>query len=394
MASDRLYFTANEYADRIQAIQKRMNDHGIEVLCMTAPENIFYATGYDGWSFYTHQMAIISLDQKEPIWIGREMDIACAVETTRMPEKDLIGYSDDYVDSTEKHAMEFIAQELTKRGWGSKKIGVESENYFFTARCAEKLTQSLPNATFIDATNLVNWVRLVKSPQEIQYMREAALLADAAMKAGIDAMEPGTRECDVAAAILAAQVKGVGDVFGDPATEILAMPVGQEVNCPHLAWTGRPLANSTPINLELGGVRRRYNSGISRSTHLGKAPDSLKSLASATLEALEVTLDAIKPGLLAEDVFHIYNGALEKYGQHKPSRTGYAIGIGYPPVWIERTVSFFPGDKTVLTENMTFHIMCGMWRDEDGFVESETFRLTDSGVEVFTQYPRGLTEKA
>ncbi|MEO0399526.1 MAG: Xaa-Pro peptidase family protein [Pseudomonadota bacterium] len=390
--SPRHAFEKAEYERRLEKIRAEMAHRGIDVLCLTAPENIFYVTGYDGWSYYTHQMAVIHVNGSEPLWVGRGIDVPCADVTCWISNDSIIGYSDDYVDNDRQHAMEFIADQLKARGWGAAAIGFEYENYYFSARAFMTLQKTLPHATFHDVTNLVNWVRSVKSPVEIEYMRQAGLVADATMKAGVEAIAPGVRECDVAAVLNGAQTRGTEEFGGDAQSEVIVISTGEEVTCPHLVWTDRPLPSEGPINIELAGVRKRYTAALSRSIYIGTAPDAIRALGDATIDALETTLAAIKPGMLGEDVFHAYNGALEKYGEHKSSRVGYSIGIGYTPAWIERTISFRAGDKTELVPNMTFHIMCGMWRETDGFVQSETFRITETGCETFTNYPRGLIE--
>lgn len=391
---DRLYFSFDEFQSRLAAVRESMRGVGIDVLCVTAPENLFYLTGYDGWSFYTPQVVAVAADEEEPCWIGREMDQSCARATTWLREENIVGYADEYVDSNERHPMDVIALELQRRGWGKSAIGLELDNNYFTARCLQRIRDRLPGAEIRDATNLVNWIRLIKSPRELEYVAEAAVIASEAMRVGVDAMEPGVRECDVAAEIVGQQIRGTGDFGGDPPTEVIAIPVGTDVSCPHLAWTDRRLEKSCTINLELGGVRRRYNAGISRSVVLGRASRTLRHLADATVDALEQSLAAIRPGVTASAVAETYNAALARYGESKSSRIGYSIGIGYPPTWIERTVNLRPGDTTVLQAGMTFHLMCGMWREADGFVQSETFSVTETGCNVLTRYPRGLIEKA
>ena len=66
------------------------------------------------------------------------------------------------------------------------------------------------------------------------------------------------------------------------------------------------------------------------------------------------------------------------------------MGCGYPPDWGEHTASLRPGDETVLEENMTFHMIPGIWSDEFGVEISESFRVTSSGAERFSSFPQQL----
>jgi Xaa-Pro aminopeptidase len=111
--------------------------------------------------------------------------------------------------------MDWIAEWITKKGWGRGNIGIELEAYYYSPKAHARLTAGLPNATFHDADLLVNWIRSVKSDAEIEYLRKAARLAEAAVIAAYDVIAPGVRECDAIARIQAAQVAGSPDFAGD-----------------------------------------------------------------------------------------------------------------------------------------------------------------------------------
>ena len=82
-------FPREEYRRRIAAVQERMAAAGIDVLLASHPANMNYLSGYDGWSFYVHQLVALSLHDDEPIWAGREMDAAGARLTVFMGESQL-----------------------------------------------------------------------------------------------------------------------------------------------------------------------------------------------------------------------------------------------------------------------------------------------------------------
>ena len=130
--------------------------------------------------------------------------------------------------------------------------------HFFTARCYQELCRHLPDADFVDASLLVNWVRIAKSPQEIAYMRQAGAIAEQAMNVAIEEdPEVGVRQCDVAAAIYAATVGGTAEYGGDM-PEAPWMPSGERTSAPHLTWTDERYRAGEATNVgELGGVRHR-----------------------------------------------------------------------------------------------------------------------------------------
>ena len=176
-----LLFPASEYAERLAKTKERMHEHGVEVLIVSHPANMNYLTGYDGWSFYVHQGLVVALDRDEPLWWGRGMDGNGAKLTTWLKHDSIRPYEDDYVQNVFKHPMSFVADLIREHGWERKTLGVEMDNYWFTGKCLETLAEELPAMEIADATSLVNWVRVIKSPAEIAYMKQASKVCDGSM---------------------------------------------------------------------------------------------------------------------------------------------------------------------------------------------------------------------
>lgn len=365
-----------------------MQAQQIEVLLITSPENMNYLTGYDAWSFYTHQMAIVALD-REPIWIGRGIDVPCATATSYLQPSDVIGYPDEYVQSSERHPMEFIAAELERRGLGSRVLGVEMDNYYFTARCFLKLQASLPRCTFKDASGLVNWVRIIKAEAEIELIRQAGVIADRAMTTAVETITPAIRQCDLAARIMQAQITGT-EAYGGAVPGGLVMGIGPKADAPHLSWTDDPVGSDVVANIELGGCRARYHAGLARSVYLGNPPGQLRELAAIVRDGLDTVFASVAPGRTCAQLEEAWRSVISRFGLIKPSRIGYSIGLGYPPDWGEHTASLRPGDATELQPNMTFHVILGMWQGALSFVLSETILVTETGHESFSRMPREL----
>ena len=386
-------FERSEYVRRVAKTKKRMQAAGIDVLLVTSPANMYYLTGYDGWSFYVHQMVILAVDADEPIWAGRAMDAVGAGFTVFMKPENILPYADDYVASAVKHPMQFMADALKARGWDKRSLGVEMDAYYFTARCYEVLRQSLPDATFKNADLLVNWVRMVKSPQELRYMSEAGKIAERTMRATIDAIEPGVRQCDPMATLYYTQIRGTEDFSGDYTCKPPNAPTGKWAKAPHLAWAEDVHRKGEVTNLELGGCRHRYHAPLSRTVYLGKPPRDMLDTAEIVVEGLNAALDAVRPGVTCEEVERAWARVIAKHGIVKDSRIGYAVGIGYPPTWGELTVSLRPGDKTVIEKDMTLHCIPAIWRDDWSIVISESFRVGENGAETFANFPRKLFHK-
>ena len=385
-------FEKEEYEIRISKVRKSMDEKNIEVLIVTDPSNMAWLTGYDGWSFYVHQCVVLSLEG-EPFWYGRGMDANGAKLTVFMQHENIIGYPDDYVQNPEKHPMDYLSKILTEKNWAQKTIGVEKDNYYFTASCLESLQINLVQANFVDSTGLVNWQRTVKSPRELEFMRKAARIVEKMHARIFEVMEPGMRKNDLVAEIYHSGITGTEDAGGDYTAIVPMTPTGADASAPHLTWDDKPIPDNSGTFFEIAGCYQRYHCPLSRTIYLGQPPQKYLDVEKAVLEGIEAGLEVAKPGNFAEDIEAAWRKTIAKYGYEKESRCGYAIGLSYPPDWGERTVSFRKGDKTVLEPNMTFHFMPALWFDDWGLETTESIVITDSGVETLANVPRKLFVK-
>lgn len=383
-------FSDIEYQNRLMATKTRMAAEGIDIMIVTEPSNMYYLCGYDAWSFYTPQAILVVQDWNRPVALLRGQDVNGGKLTTYLRENEIVGYPDHYVQNPAVHFMEFVADYLCEHRLDNKSVGVEADSYFFSARSIDRLRASLPNATVKDADALVNWVRSIKSDAEIAYMREAARITEYTLARAIEKIEPGVRQADVAAEIYALQTGGVDGLAGEYCAMAPLMPTGAGTSCPHVMWRDGQFENNTCTTVEVSGVRRRYHAPQTRTLFLGKPNDKVRDTTMAVMEGIDAVLHTAKEGVTAGEVAHAWNSTIEKYGVFKNSRCGYSIGIGYPPDWGERTISFREIDNTVLTENVTMHFMPGIWFDDWGIAITEAMRITKTGVECFCNTPREL----
>lgn len=392
MAEVELPFSRIEYAERIAKTRKAMAAKDIELLIVTDPSNMGWLTGYDGWSFYVHQCVLLPLDG-EPFWYGRQQDANGALRTVHMPAENILFYPDHYVQSIERHPMDLLSSKIADRGWDKLRIGVELDNYYFSAAAYLSLTRHLPNATFVDATALTNWSRAVKSEQELIYMRRAGRIVEEMHRRIFDCVEPGMRKNDLVAEIFDAGVRGADGHGGDYAAIVPLLPSGSDAAAPHLTWDDKPMKANEGTFFEIAGCYRRYHAPLSRTVFLGHPPQTFLDADKAVQEGMEAGLERARAGNLCEDIANAFFAVLKKYGIIKDNRTGYPIGISYPPDWGERTMSLRPGDKTVLQPGMTFHFMTGLWMDDWGLETTESIVITDGAPECLSNLPRQLFVK-
>jgi len=387
-----LPFERAEYAARLAKTRAAMEKAGVELLIVTDPSNMAWLTGYDGWSFYVHQCVLV-LPDEDPIWYGRGQDANGAKRTVYMAHDRIIGYPDNYVQSTERHPMDFLSGIIDERGWGSRRIGVEMDNYYFAAACLASLTRNLPNAVFRDATALVNWQRAVKSPRELDYMRKAARIVEAMHARILEVVKPGIPKNQVVAEILYTGTMGVAGIGGDYPAIVPLLPTGADAGAPHLTWDDKPMRQGEGTYFEIAGCYRRYHCPLSRTVFLGQPTQRFLDAEKALQEGIAAGLEAAMPGNTCNDIAAAFFGVLARFGIEKSSRCGYPIGLSYPPDWGERTMSLRPGDRSELKPGMTFHFMPGLWFDDWGIEITESIAITETGVETLADVPRQLFVK-
>lgn len=392
MAEPRRDFTPEEYQGRIDRIRAVMAEKGLDLLVISDPSNMHYVTGYDGWSFYTHQAALLSMEG-EPVWWGRGIDALGARRTVSMDDANIVGYDDSYVQNPDKHPMETLAALIRERGWDKGRIGVEMDNYYYSAAAHGSLTGNLPEAQFTDTTGLVNWQRAVKSAKEIEYMRRAARIVEAMHDAIFEKAVPGMPKNELVAEIYRTGVLGADGHWGDYTAIVPMAPSGMDATAPHLTWDNYPLQQNESTFFEIAGAHLRYHCPQSRTLFIGKPPQKYLDAEKAVLESIEAGLEQAKPGNRCEDIANAFNATLNKFGFVKDNRCGYSIGMSYPPDWGERTMSFRRGDMSVLQPGMTFHFMPALWLDDGGLEITEPILITETGVECLCTTPRRLFVK-
>ena len=386
-------FSKNEYKNRLKKVQLSMQKKGIELLISQDTANINYLTGYDAWSFYYAQCVIVHINLDEPICFIRAQDAGGAFIKTYLKRENIIVYDEKYIHTWPSHPYDALVDLIKKNKWDKLKIGVEMDAHYFTAYCYEKLKQGLPNATIKDSERLVNWVRVVKSNAEIDFMKKAAIISENAMKTAMDIINPGVRQCDAVAEIQKTLFKGTSYYGGEYASIATLLPTGKGTSASHLTANDEKFVIGEATIIELSGTYKRYHAPMARTVNLGKPEQKKIDAMNATNEALEAGINESKPGNTANDVAEKFWEILDKYKIKKESRTGYSIGIGYPPDWGEHTLNISKGDMTILKPNVCYHMIAVMQFGDWGVEASESIRITEEGNELLCNFSRDLHVK-
>ena len=369
------YFSLNEYRRRIDALRLRMEASGVDLMLVHTPENLYYLTGYQTPGYYWYQTLVVPID-REPVFITRLLEASNVEHLSWVEDSRPYGDSDDWVEAT----REVIAG----LGAASGRIGVEKESWFLTLRDFERLSAMLPSAGFVDCSGLVEENRVIKSPAELVYMREAARAAEAGMAAGIEACAAGATENEVAAAVHDAQIRAGSEYTGLPPF----ITSGSRSALGHATWYRRAIEPGDTVFLEIPGCVNRYHAAMMRNVFLGQPPERVLEATEVMVEALESTIRFIRPGVAAHDAHHLCRRAIEDAGMGLSfnHRAAYSIGIGFAPDWGEgQIISINDGERRPLQAGMTFHLIPLVYIPGLASVAvSETILVTESGCEALT----------
>ncbi|MFN8701458.1 MAG: M24 family metallopeptidase, partial [Rhodospirillales bacterium] len=232
--------------------------------------------------------------------------------------------------------------------------------------------------------------RKIKSSVQLDFMKQAADAAVLGLDAAVRLIAPGRTENDLAAAMLQGATKA-----GSEYTRVPLVVAGKATGVCFTTWQRRAIEPGDVVFLEAAANINRYHAMIARNCIAGRASSEQKKWAGLVVDALNCAIDAIKPGVTSGEVDAACRSVFERagVGRYFNNRTGYAIGIGFPPNWAEgRFLSLRRDDPTVIEPGMTFHLVPALFLPDFGFCFSESIAVTDDGVRVLTEYPRQLIE--
>ena len=428
-------FEESEYKIRYEKVITNMIKNNFDVLIVSSPDNIFYLTGYDGWSFYVPQYVVIFQKSEIPYLIIREMDSASGKTTTYLPQSHILSYQDDYVDSMTKHPIHLVCELIScrlnvypntteylnsgiltymmmssyKEHYLEKIIAIDMDSDYCRAKTVYELQEHMYDKKYeiVNDNKLVNWIRIVKSHEELKHIRKAASIADAVMLACLQNIGTNVTQGEIAAIALATQAKH------GTYTAIAPMIMVNEQSA-HMNWKhDQKFNDNDKVCMELAASYNHYHCPIARTYYVGeKIPDDMITTAKSVHKAMQAALDVCRQGNTAEDIYNAFNQIMSnevtkpkrrhdtktklgnddtKHGFIKQSRLAYSFGIGYPPDWGEKTLSARPHDKTILQPFMCLHLIAGCG-DGLKYEYSEAIIIQENHKypELLCKTPRGI----
>lgn len=373
-----LHFTDTEFARRRAVLDAETAKRGLDALLIFAPDSQYWLTGFDTFGFCFFQCLIV--DHNDCALLARSADQRQAEMTSNI--KDIRIWKDQAGANPAKDLADMIRQ----RGLVGKRIGIEFNTHGLTAanwRLVEAELDGL--VTLIDASDLIPALRLVKSAEEITYIREAGRLADDALSAAMDIIAPGVGEGDILAAMQGAVFKGGGDYPGNP----FIIGSGDHALLCRYSAGRRVLRSQDQLTLEWAGVYRFYHAAMMRTVVIGEPRPQHLSMHLAAQEALQACEAALTPGQPMGDVFMAHANVMDQHGmsKHRLNACGYALGARYAPSWMEPQM-FYEGAETIMAPGMVFflHMILMDSDTKTAMTLGRTSLITENGVETLSQH--------
>ena len=369
-----LHFSDQEFSNRKNNTIESMKKLGLDAILIFRQESMYWLTGYDTFGYVFFQTLV--MDQKgNMILLTRAPDLRQAQNTSNI--KDIrIWVDKDNSDPT--HELKNILNELNLKG---KNIGVEYEAYGMTGRSAMKLNESLKNfCTLGDYSELITALRVVKSNEEITYVKKAAELADKALDVVWKFAKKGVSESKILAEMNKVIFEGGGDY---PANEFI---IGSGKNALLCRYQSEKQILSSPdqLTIEWAGTYKHYHSAMFRTIPIGKANKKHYEMHEACIAALKNCEKKLVPGNKIGNVFDIHAKTFDDLGFKKArmNACGYSLGATFSPNWMDWPMLYTKNPYNIEVGNIFFLHMILMDSDSQLAMNlGETYLVNEKGSE-------------
>jgi Xaa-Pro dipeptidase len=369
-----IHFTKDEFAERKDKVVKELKREGLDALLIFRQESMYWLTGYDTFGFVFFQCLVLT-KKGDLVLLTRAPDLRQAQNTSIIKDIRI------WVDKDNSNPANDLKSILAELDLEKSNLGIEYESYGLTGRNAIRLNNSLKNfANLNDKSELISYLRVVKSPAEIVYVEKAANLADKAMEAAWKHTRAGVNESKILAEMQGAIFTGGGDY---PANDFIIGSGKNALLCRYQSEK-RFLNKNDQISLEWAGTYKHYHSALFRTILVGKENKKQKKMHEACVEALKACEDKLKPGKTAGEVFDVHADVFDKLG-YKKSRMnacGYSLGSTFAPNWMDWPMLYTGNPYVIQSGNVFFMHMILMDSDNELAMNlGETYLVTETGNE-------------
>jgi Xaa-Pro dipeptidase len=329
-------FGADEFAGRLERLRRKMAEASIDMLYLMAPESMYYLSGYQAeWyqaqspSQWPASSAIaVHVDHDRYILFDSEREAVLgriftrSVDTRYFPRDAMRG------------SAGFVAQELKREGWLDGTVGMEFWSYRPNRVVSQRIEDAFValGAEVVDGTRVLRELRWIKSPAEIECLKEAARIANVGMAAAKATIGAGVAELDVYGEMVRAMARAGGENPG------ITMPVlsGTKTNALHGVATRRKMLHGELVLVDLAGVFKRYHINIARTFSIGEPSVEVRDLTNRAARSMDLIRSILRPNLPVREFNSTVLDYFRREGlwERRGWVGGYEMGAAFPPDWV------------------------------------------------------------
>lgn len=388
-------FSEQEYRARLELVRARLREEKLDAIYITTPANLTWLTGYDMIWYHTRCLTgfLVLAEKADGVWFD---GVGHTTLVSLTPTIDDVVWCKS---ENEADLVRTVTREINARVPKQCRIALETWGYspHGSVMTALKDGLSTNGVRATDASLLIERLRLVKSPAEIQVVREAAHIADNAMIAVGDMLKPGVMETEIEATIMQSMMAAGG---GYPGIRSM-IGSGPRAGTHHSAASHRRVKAGDLVFVDFCSSLHRYHVNLNRTFTLGTPDPRFAALMNKSVKCMDAVVAEVKPGDPWSKVSEVGDAYLEAHDIKKYIwwQGGYALGISVPPDWVG---SHFADPLTgiedrPLVPGMVFNYenqfdVWENWRGGSGAAFIETVLVTTEGLEVLSKVSRNLLE--
>ena len=373
-----IHFSPEEMAGRRERAAAAIRGARLDALLCFKQESMYWLTGYDSFGFSLFQCLIVEADGGVTL-LTRLPDLRQARHTSNIEDIRI------WKDTEGMNPARDLRALLDELGLGSARLGVEFDSFGLKAHDWRLMEAEFAGrCALTDASTLIDRLRAVKSPREIEYARQAAALADDAWDEAVRLGRPGAFEGDILAAMQGAVFRGGGDYAGN---EFIIGSGAGALLCRY--FTGRRhLDPEDQLTLEFAGACRRYHAAMMRTLLTGRAHPEHVSMHAACADALRACMEAIRPGRPMGEVFAAHARVMGAAGlrEHRMNACGYGMGAVYNPLWVDPPM-FYEGNPLEMQAGNVFFLHMIVMNSDSGraMTLGHSVLVTDAGCDCLSR---------
>ena len=381
-----LPFTREEHLARQAKLRSALAESGFDAILVFAQESHYWLTGYDSGGFVFFQCAVVTANETPITLLTRRPDLLQARQTSTIEDIRL------WWDAEDADPAGALREILREKGLAGKRIAVEMNTHGLTGWNLYRIQAAMAGFCTLEFDrHMIRLLRLIKSPAEIEVMRQAGRLLDDSLAAVIDATRPGVMDSSLTATYLSVVLGGGGDMppnaplFNSGARAVYGRGVSQP----------RRLEAIDQIVVEYPVALRRYNVKTEWTILLGHATDAQRRMYDTVRATLARMTEIARTGITLGEIFDAHAQGLDDagYRAHRFGATGYSVGLTYAPTSMDVPPMIYTGNPTRCVPGMVlfYHVMLG--DSETGYAMGvgHTLLVTDGAAELLTGLPDDLT---